>query len=273
MTDSVSGIATGESFVLGLEANAIDSLVHAVEHFLADERPTDLKYTVLHIFHAVELFLKARLATFCSELIYEKPRKDGKRHTVKFRQLKKRLSEQGVVLSEQDRKNLDYLQEIRNSIEHHRIDCSRNDIEEYVGCAIYFLETFLLNELEISLKDALDEVNETAYYDLSQAYKVLSKAKGFYLRRMQDSDLSLRPKERCFDFFCLECGEQAIVQYDPRSVDRSTYCFCCHTEYSIDSCSRCEQLYLSEPNCPTKRNFDDEYVWFCDLCRDYINAS
>ena len=287
MTDSGSGIANCESFVLGLEANAIDSLVHAVEHFLAWERPTDLKYTVLHIFHAVELFLKARLATFGSELIYDKPRKDGKRHTVNFGKLKELLSKQGVVLSEQDQANLTYLQEIRNSIEHHRIDCSRNDIKEYVGCAIYFLETFLLKELEISLKEQLDEINEVTYQTLSKAYL-------FHFKRMIDSGVSPYPhlKEQVFEFFkCQECSEDTVVFPDPRTTGKDAYCFCCFSRYSVSYCPRCEINNISicelDPTATAieiSKSFDnvddeaEEEDWpdnwsFCERCMDHINDS
>jgi hypothetical protein len=58
MIDNVSGVKPGENFVLGLEENAIDSLVHAVEHFLAEERPTDLKYTISISFMLLSCFLK-----------------------------------------------------------------------------------------------------------------------------------------------------------------------------------------------------------------------
>jgi hypothetical protein len=281
-------MTTDGSFVLGLEENALDSLIHAVEHFLAEERPTDLKYTVLHIFHAVELFLKARLATFDSELIYEKPRKDGKRHTVNFRQLKERLSKEGVALSEQDKKNLAYLQEIRNSLEHHRIDCSRDDVEEYVGCAIYFLETFLVKELNISLKEKLDKLDEDAYQTLSKAWL-------FHLRRMSDSGISPHPKERMnFEFLeCEHCKEEAVVVPDPRTAGDSAYCFCCFSHYLVEVsyCPRCEmsdfsisgpdetataiEVSRSPYNVPVQAEKEDwPNNWsFCDRCMDDIANS
>lgn len=65
MADITSRDKTGEIIIIGLEKNANDSLVHAVEHFVADEMPTDLKYAILHIYHAVELFLKAWLVKIC----------------------------------------------------------------------------------------------------------------------------------------------------------------------------------------------------------------
>jgi hypothetical protein len=58
--------------VIRLEENAMDSLVHGIEHYLYGRKTTDWKYVILHVFHAVELFLKARLAKYDESLIYKK---------------------------------------------------------------------------------------------------------------------------------------------------------------------------------------------------------
>jgi hypothetical protein len=205
------------NFILGLEENAIDSLVHAVEHFIDDERTTNLKYSILHVFHAVELFLKARLAKVDADLIC---RKNSKEKTVYFDDLINLLDQHNVSLSEEDKKNLSELKGIRNRIEHHRIEHSRNEIEEYIGCTFYFLETFLRKELDMSLKEQLDKINDEAYKTLSMAYL-------FHLKRMKDSDISFHPKEAPNFHYCDNCGEMAIVVPDPRTFDSSTYCFCC----------------------------------------------
>ena len=103
-----------KNFVLGLEENAMDSLIHGVEHFVDGGRPTDLKYTILHVFHALELFLKARLAKAHPLLIYQKPEKPI--NTVDFAELTGRLFQVGVKLSEENLKDLNRLRSIRNTI-------------------------------------------------------------------------------------------------------------------------------------------------------------
>ena len=114
--------AEKEPFVIELEANATDSLSHGVEHFLDNEREYDFKYAVLHIFHSIELFFKARLAREHSTLIYEKPEKTGADHrTVNFDTLIARLKSCGVMLEEQAVGSLFELRKIRNRIEHHRV--------------------------------------------------------------------------------------------------------------------------------------------------------
>jgi hypothetical protein len=284
MIDNVSGFEPGENFVLGLEENAIDSLVHAVEHFLAEERPTDLKYTILHIFHAVELFLKARLAKVAPERIYRGQESGETGYTVDFKELKKRLKKENVILSEQDEVNLKQLQNFRNSIEHHRIEHNRDDIEKYIGCAIYFLETFLFEELGISLKEQVDKVDEDAYQTLSKAWL-------FHFKRMDENGIPSHPKRRMnFDFFmCEQCDEESVVFPDPRTNSESAYCFCCFSYYKVYHCPRCEINYISDPDptataIETSESSQDidcqlgEEDWpdnwnFCENCMDRITDS
>lgn len=77
-----------QTLVITLEDNAMDSLAHGVEHFLYGKRKSDWKYVVLHVFHAIELLLKARLAKHDEKLIYTN-RKNG--HTVNCSEAVKRL--------------------------------------------------------------------------------------------------------------------------------------------------------------------------------------
>lgn len=80
-----------QRLVIALEENAMDSLVHSIEHYLYGKRKSDWKYIVLHAFHAVELFLKARLAKHDPKLIYTN-RKRG--HTVNCVEAIKRLTDE-----------------------------------------------------------------------------------------------------------------------------------------------------------------------------------
>lgn len=60
-----SSIPEDDDFHFDLVENAKDSLSHGVDHFIEAQEsgdPSHLKYTILHTFHAIELYLKARLA-------------------------------------------------------------------------------------------------------------------------------------------------------------------------------------------------------------------
>jgi hypothetical protein len=72
MTSSTSDTSSKPSLVERWQSNAMDSLVYGVEHHIHGTREYDLKYVILHVFHAVELFLKARLAKHDELLVYKK---------------------------------------------------------------------------------------------------------------------------------------------------------------------------------------------------------
>jgi hypothetical protein len=268
-------------FVLDLEENAIDSLVHAVEHFLDEEKPTNIKYSILHLFHSIELFLKARLAKFDQNLIF---RNNNSGKTRYFDDVTQLLEEKAMVtFREEDKQTLDELKKVRNQIEHYRIEYDRDKIEDYLGRAFHFLESFLQKELGISLKEHLDEVDENAYKTLSMAYF-------FHFKRMADSGISFHPEDAPTFHYCDNCQQEAIVVPDPRSFDSSAYCFCCFSRYVVNYCPMCEGQILNYDSIdraathveqPEESAWDDdseETDWpshwgFCENCNDRIMSS
>lgn len=258
------------TFVLGLEENALDSLTHAVEHFLAEERETDLKYTVLHIFHAVELFLKARLALVDSKLIYKNSEKTGEDDlTIGFFEVQKRLQSIDVNLSQRHLNNLDELRKLRNKIEHYRIQASREEIENYVGRAMDFLDLFIERELGISLKEKLTELDGDG-----ETYRTLSMNWFSYLMRMAEAGISLHPKHQEHQILsCEVCGEEAIAIPDPTTTGDTAHCFSCQRHYDVDYCWRCEGVILSLGNSSTVRREQHEadgHWQLCECCQDWM---
>jgi hypothetical protein len=143
---------------LDLIENGKDSLRHAVEHFTNDSRPTDLKYAVLHVCHAVELFLKAALNDAHPALIFQKPEDATKptAKTVECDTLLGRLHAVGVELSDADRKTLHALRNERNKIEHHKVELDKKQADEWIGRAMRFLNEFAKNELDLEFRTVLD---------------------------------------------------------------------------------------------------------------------
>lgn len=255
-------------FVLGLEQNAMDSLEHGVEHFVNEEKPTDLKYTILHTFHAVELFLKARLAKVNPQLIFTR-----NHYTVDYRTLIDRLENAGVNLSEQNRQDLDALRVIRNSIEHYQFQGNRRDIEHYLGRAMYFLDSFLQHELGINLEEQLDE----------DTYRTLSEALYSYKERLEKAEERVKKvcdeMERdaflekipylCERLRCEECGEETVLIPDPTSTDDKVHCFFCEARFFVESCVRCGSYMLSSLHSHLKKDRDEPNI--CEYCWDEFN--
>ena len=265
----MSSSSINNDFLLTLEKNALDSLTHAVEHLSANERDTDLKYTVLHIFHAIELFLKARLSQAGLELIYRNKKIEADGFTVNFGELQNRLKAIGVVLSEQNRDDLKFLQRVRNSIEHHEFAGNYEEIENYVGRAMRFLRVFLYKELGIDLQD---ELNESTYQALLDAF-------GSYTEQMSEQAISLHPKDFGVEhdlLLCEKCDEVAVAFPDPTSTDGTIHCFRCEVKYSVRFCLMCTRPILSliEPGETTVHTFDDlddcDDGEFCSNCLEQI---
>ena len=299
-----------KKLVITLEENAMDSLVHGIEHHLYGRRNSNWKYIILHVFHAVELFLKARLAKHDEKLIYTN-RKDG--HTVSCVEAIRRLmNEVNIPLnsyvncklnSKQEVKyqltgELEELRRARNDIEHQEASLDKDAVNNFLGVAFRFLDDFMSRELGLSLSEELEKLDELRWEEMVEAgieeedipaqdsYQTLSLAYLSYIKHMLDQGIPLHPKERLrYSFFtCVSCGEEAVVLPDPRSYSAITYCYHCRTKYKCHTCARCEQNYIEylgewekgdsppeHPDLESLLNSEEGDVSFCEICEDWIS--
>lgn len=281
--------------------------MHGVEHHLYGRRNTDWKYVILHVFHAVELFLKARLAKHDESFIY-KNRKSGNTvgadDAIDLLVTEAKLSLfQYTERQESGRYKLggelDALRKARNSIEHKEVALKPSEVKEFLGAAFVFLDTFVDKELGLSLKTELDNLDEIRKEELSEngvevddiesqsTYRTLSMAYLFYIQQMRTKGIPISdPKEKWNDyqyFTCEMCNEEAIAVPDPTAkYPRIAHCFNCLAEYTVHYCLKCEEPYVSflqewekEVNIPSYPSWvnsvDNEADSFCELCSDWID--
>jgi hypothetical protein len=255
-----------------LQANAMDSLVHGVEHHIHGTREYDHKYVILHVFHAVELFLKARLAKHKESLIYRKNGTTiGADHTIDLLIRVAHINLSKYVEDRDPKKpgekqlggNMKKLKEARHNIEHKEIGNSQDDIKVILGEVFNFLDGFVRRELGLDLKSELDRLDSIRNDELSDlgadidedetesTYRTLSMSYLFYYRHMMEQGIMNYKCQEHELFACEECGEEAVVFPDPTldfseiSSYKIARCFNCWSMHSIAICARCEALSAS----------------------------
>lgn len=256
--------ASVSDFVLDIEKNAFSSLTHGIEHFIESDTTDNLKFAIIHVFHAVELFLKARLAKEHPLLIFTKPECeiDEDSHTVRFDVLLGRLRNVGVNLGDFV-PDLAALRRVRNSIEHHRITATKKDVRSYIGRASKFLNGFLERELGMTLQDELEDDKYKVLYEAIYSYEERLKSALGAIEKLMSADEENRLK--CKIVSCSECKEQTIVIPDSTYSGKRTRCNFCMEEFYYTKCSECSKTILSN------RDFDETIMrGICRQCWDDI---
>ncbi len=137
----MSIIVRAPSLRLALEENAFDFLAEGVQRFARRADSSDLKYAILSIAQATELFLKARLAREHKTLVFVDPGKASPDSpTVGVDAAMRRLQAAGIPLTPRDTADLATLRELRNCLLHYQIDVLEGDAEASFGRAVSFLE-------------------------------------------------------------------------------------------------------------------------------------
>lgn len=234
-------------FSFSLTENAIDSFQHGVEHFLnGDDSAKDLKATIIHVFHAVELFLKAALASVHPSLIYSKI-DEGKiqanAHTVSFEKLLWRLQNFDIDLSPDDVKHLKSLQALRNSIEHHQVSGNRAQVEGYVAHAIAFLDSFLPQWLHFDLREIVEAEVYADIRDRAYSHELRQRVANERLERHLPAgeDVLLSPS---LVVQCPDCGEEFFWADDPNAPEDRGQCYFCDAQRFVGYCGRCQSPIL-----------------------------
>ncbi|HVB20522.1 MAG TPA: hypothetical protein VNG51_01070 [Ktedonobacteraceae bacterium] len=239
----MAGQQTSQDYVIGLEDNAFSSLEHGVEHYLAGS-DADLKFTVLHVFHAVELLLKARLAKAHPLLILQRPEDNpATGYTADYSVVLKRLKNLGVDLTAENVGNLESLRITRNKIEHYEIQGNRQEIEDYVARAVKLLDGFVEKELGIRLKG---RIRPELYREMEKAVYSYDERQERIRQRMAQ-DLPKKPKEQIGyqKIICSYCGEEAILVPDTRFNNGMVQCYSCNIKSFYWVCDRCGTPMLS----------------------------
>lgn len=125
--------------------SALEVLDHGLWHFLRSDTATDMKFALLHVDQAIELFLKEKVRA-SGKSIYKNPKE-----TISIYGAYEVLTSLNVAIPEKP--DLELLHEERNNIQHKYSSPSPEDAHFHVDKAIRFIQRFLKTELNVAIED------------------------------------------------------------------------------------------------------------------------
>ena len=122
---------------LGLLENALDSLNEALRKFQAGESgsPRAYKFAVLHFAHSLELLFKYYVTQSHPLLIYKNPfsKSIAKENTIGLWDAVQFLKNEGKGISADLSKDLEWVKQLRNNIEHHKFEMNVHTVRRTLG--------------------------------------------------------------------------------------------------------------------------------------------
>lgn len=246
---------------LNLYENAIDSIQHAIEHYIADTNERRrYKYAILHLSQGVALLLKERLKRVHPNFIFSSVTNEAK--TVDVAESLIRLEKIARVDVEKHRIAIEQLFTTRNRIEHYSFAISKQLADSLIGKTVPFLAEFLREELNGDLEFAIGRENWLQLHSIED-----------YLNNAIKQAKERIERESLDAYLCGNCGDQTVALRKPSSnefgiTSRIGICLVCQEQTHTRSiCYQCgkETTYLS-----TRGPY--QVSWFCDECRTIIQA-
>jgi hypothetical protein len=249
----------GKKHELDLYQNSIDSLNESIKYYkmsLADE--SKYKFCILLSFHFCELMFKHLVEHINPLLCFTKPFSDNieKEKTVSWKQAIQILINNGMSISQDEKKVFDRLADIRNEIMHYKFSYETSNIRNIIINSISCLRKLTREKTEIDFYDDVDGDTKSFLIEIEdENKKELHLAKSNAQEEADDKNT----------YDCFECGEKGTVV----KRDDKYYCYFCKEEDYEVECSRCTELFrASELNFYGENDYGDN-LYFCDSCEEY----
>lgn len=255
--------------------NALDSLAQGIG-FAFDHRDdqSKLKVAILLVTQAVELVLKERLRREDVSQIYNKPEQAGNvdASTVSLDEAVKRLKKIAEFrLPEDEYKAIDNLRRTRNRVQHYEIQLSFEQAISQIHAAIAFLIRFLHQELEIDIKNLLDDQTLERLLEVERIIEGFREVARARIEQIERDHLPVSLSDRITWRFevltCPVCGEEFYVFSPDINISK---CQFCDYEEGFAKCDRCGEVFLEDSG--DFHYLGDELV-FCDNCWAYLESA
>ncbi|MBB5489053.1 hypothetical protein [Nocardiopsis metallicus] len=215
--------------------NGIDylsSVVDLLTKHETEQDPRNLKYVVLHLQAAVEVLLKSRLQLEHWSLVFKDSNKakresynSGNFQSVTPDEAVRRLIEiVGIKISDDERKELTYLVNSRNALQHWGHVDSVNALEARAAKVLDFLIWFIDEDLYPKLEG---EVSNAVAQELDEIREGLNQIQRFVKERLErlEPQLQTVPGSRVH---CPDCENFSLIVSD--TVDK---CYFCPQEWDL----------------------------------------
>lgn len=203
---------------LDLLENGLDFVLSSLDPIVNSTEEKQLKYSILHLSAGVELILKERLKIEHWSLIFENVNKandedfkSGDFQTVNLEIAITRLENIcGIILSEEDKRNLKELRKRRNKIEHFSVQEIDKSIKSIVSKVLSTTFTFIQNQFD---ENKLEE-NTLRQIELLRI-KVFNFAEFNQLRTAQIKESIDYYKDDHHIIQCPKCFQETMILMEP----------------------------------------------------------
>ncbi|QVW36012.1 hypothetical protein KIP69_03925 [Geobacter sulfurreducens] len=247
---------------LSIQENAESFLVEALAKAISAERePSSWKFAIFSLVQAIELSLKERLRREHPLLVYADV--DNPKLSVSLDKALSRLARiDDVKLSTDDVRNIQVATSIRNSIAHHAVDVSIDQLRVVFAGLLGFLVQFCRRQLNI-------EVSTSISSDLwAEAIAIENYASELCRRaELQIAEEGIEEKNL---LTCIKCWHDTYV--DKPGIWR---CFLCGFAEPTTVCQECGVGLFQSESHPAyygkwkvygKKKAEDWYPELCDNC-------
>jgi hypothetical protein len=185
-------IATHE---LDLLDNALDSLAEALAKFEEgdDGEPKAYKFAVLHMAHFIELIFKHHVAEKHPLLIYKDPfaKKLDKTKTIGLWDAVNFISNEAAdSISTELRKDLDWIKELRNQIEHHKFTMDVPKVRTTLGRLFRSVLEFLQEHSDLDVEAEIPEGTLNTFRKLADEYEFRRQEAIKEADKIEEADVS-----------------------------------------------------------------------------------
>lgn len=212
---------------LSLIENAIDSLKHGIQHYLADNPDSsDYKYAILHLVQAVELLYKERLRQEHEAFLFTDIDIQKTHKTVSIELAQKRLvSLCKIPLPLKERNLISSLVKLRNQIQHYEFDISTKRANAIMAKVVAEILSFSQKYLDLDIREKLE-------YDLWAALISITD----FMESFSQKKLEELKNKSIYCYECPDCGYNSL-----ENLEHEEFCHICGYSESLVECDICHQ--------------------------------